>query len=281
MAPKARRTMPELPEVELTRRNLERWLEGRQVMRAEADATRVFRGAKRGEFRRLRGRLVKASRKGKYLLLEFEGGRGLLLHLGMAGKLVRRGGGTLERFSRARLWLDDGTIVHLTDPRLFARVSSHPVAELRALPEIRLLGKDPLTEGLSAGELEALLGKSARPIKVALMDQSKVCGLGNLHAAEALFRARIHPERRAAGLSSVEWRRLRAALFRAIGFALRLEKGDELTYVEEPGAPRSPFWVYGRKGEPCRRCKGRVAAIAQGGRTTFFCPKCQPKGGKR
>ena len=267
--------MPELPEVEFARRALARWLEGRRVVRCEAPATRVFRGARREDFERLRGRLERLERRGKYLLFTFEADQGLLAHLGMTGKFVRRPGGHAEPYSRARMCLDDGQVLHLRDPRLFGRLEPAPAHALAALPAVRALGRDPLVDGLTPTQLAAALGLSRQPLKVALMDQRRLAGLGNIHAAEALFRAGLHPARRPASLSPEEWRRLARAVHQALRFALGHETGEEIAYVEEAGAP-NPFRIYGRAGEPCGRCGARVASFTQAGRTTHFCPRCQP-----
>lgn len=269
--------MPELPEVENARRLLLRWFEGRRVVEAEADATRVFRGADPRAFARLTGRLEALERRGKYLLFTFEGGRGLLGHLGMTGKFVRRPAGHVEPYSRARFRLDDGHVVHLRDPRLFGRLEPVPASRLAGLESVRALGRDPLVDGLSAADLEAALGASRQELKVALMDQGRVAGLGNIHAAEALFRAGLHPGRRAASLAPGEWERLARAIHAALAFGLAEQEreGDDVAYLEEGGSD-NPFLVYGRAGEPCGRCRTPVEHLTQGGRTTHFCPGCQP-----
>ena len=128
--------MPELPEVEIARRNLTRWLGERRIVKAESDATRVFRGAKRAQFDKLRGKLEEANRRGKYLLLQFEGGQGLLTHLGMTGKFVRRPAGEEEPYSRARLHLDSGDVIHFRDPRMFGRLEPTPAAAVRRVAEL-------------------------------------------------------------------------------------------------------------------------------------------------
>lgn len=273
--------MPELPEVEIARRNMERWLSGRTVTRASADArARTFRGADPKQFERIRGRLLKADRRGKYLLLSFEQDRGLLAHLGMTGKLVRRPQGADVLYSRARLTLDDGATVHYVDPRLFGRIEPAPASQLYELEPIRELGPDPVVDGLTPAALEAAVGPSRQPIKVALMDQSRIAGLGNIHAAEALYRARIHPARLPATLTRAEWAKLTKAIHASIQFALQNEDDEEITYVEEPGS-ENPFQIYGRAGEKCARCGTKVKSFTQAGRTTHFCPTCQPKRPKR
>jgi len=267
--------MPELPEVEFARLGLERWLRRARVVKAQAEPTRTFRGAKRARFTRLQGRLERAERKGKYLLLTFEENQGLLAHLGMTGKFVRRKAGQREPYSRARLLLDDGQVIHFLDPRMFGRFEPVPADTLWELPVIRALGVDPLLEGLTARTLQEAVGDSRQPLKVALMDQSRVAGLGNIHAAEALYRARLHPARKPGSLTPEEWQRLARAIHTGLRFALEAEQGEEIEYVEEPGAP-NPFLVYGHAGQPCRRCGTVVQSITQGGRTTHFCPGCQP-----
>lgn len=272
--------MPELPEVEIARRNLARWLGEVPVASAEAERTRIFRGASRASFLRLRGRLVFARRRGKALLLGFERNQGFLSHLGMTGKWVRRPAGHAEPYSRARLRLEDGSVLHYRDPRLFGRIEPAPADALERLPAVARLGRDPLLDGLRGPDLEKLFRGSRTPLKVALMDQHRLAGLGNIHAAEALWRARLSPLRPAAGVQPEEWRRLATAIRAGIRFALGHEESEEVAYVEEPGAA-NPFRVYGQAGRPCPRCRTPVRSVRQGGRSTYFCPRCQPARRKR
>jgi formamidopyrimidine-DNA glycosylase len=273
--------MPELPEVEIARRNLLRWFDGRRVLGAAADRqARSFRGADPADFEQIRGRLENASRRGKYLLLSFEQGRGLLAHLGMTGKFVRRREGQVEPYSRARFHLDDGHVIHFRDMRLFGRIEPVPSSALFHLPVVRALGIDPLVDGLTARSLAKAVGRSRLDLKVALMDQRHIAGLGNIHAAEAVFRARLHPSRKPATLRPDEWRRLARAIRATLRFALESEDAEEIEYVEEPGT-ENPFKIYGRAGEPCPVCRTRVQSFTQGGRTTHFCPSCQPRKPKR
>jgi formamidopyrimidine-DNA glycosylase len=272
--------MPELPEVEIARRNLVRWLEPRRVVKAEADKTRIFRGANRRAFERLHGKLAWTRRRGKYLLVAFEGGEGFLSHLGMTGKWVRREAGQKEPFSKARLHLDDGTVIHFRDPRMFGRIEPVPADRLVSLPAFSALGLDPLEDRLTPKALKEAVGHSRQAIKVALMDQARIAGLGNLHVAEALFRSRLHPARNPSTLEAPEWAALSRGIHATIRFALNSESQEEIEYVEEPGA-ENPFFVYGRRGEKCRRCKTPIETMTQGGRTTYFCPGCQKKRPKR
>ena len=112
---------------------------------------------------------------------------------------------------------------------------------------------------------------------MALLDQRRLAGLGNIHAAEALWRAKLSPLRPASSFTRAEWSRLATAIRAVIRFALRKEGGgDDIAYVEEPGAP-NPFRVYGRAGKPCPRCRSTIRSVPQAGRTTYFCPRCQPR----
>jgi formamidopyrimidine-DNA glycosylase len=276
--------MPELPEVEFARRSVVRWFDGRTLVRCEADhAVRTFRdndpkvlprvAAKK--FEAICGTLVRAERKGKYLMLAFSDGRGVVAHLGMSGKFVKRPPGVQVGWSRARFVLDSGEVIHFSDPRMFGRIEPLPATELRQNASIVALGRDPLSDGLTTEQLKAALSSTKQDLKIALMDQSRVTGLGNIHAAEALFRARVHPGRLPASLSDDEWARLRDGIEAALTFALSLQEGhDDIQYVEEPNST-NPFLIYGREGEPCSVCGTTIRQFVQGGRSTFFCPSCQ------
>jgi formamidopyrimidine-DNA glycosylase len=279
--------VPELPEVEIAARNLRRWAEGKRIARVATDprAARIFRPGDRGGFARaLAGsRIVKVDRRGKHLLVTLEDRRGLPLglwsHLGMTGKWVlREGPDAAPPHARVRLDLDDGRALLYLDPRLFGRQRVVPGADFVALPEVAALGPDPVHDGIDPGRLAGRLRATRRAVKVVLLDQAVLAGVGNIHASESLFAARIDPRRRADGLSTAEVR----ALARAIGASLRrgieMQDGPEIAYVEEPGAP-NPFRVYARDGERCPRCReAEIRRIVQAQRSTFFCPRCQAGG---
>lgn len=270
--------MPELPEVEIARRSLVRWFEGHSLVRTEAEKARTFRSARASDFAKLKGPLTKALRRGKYLMLQF-GGDGLMAHLGMTGKFVKRPAGQAEPYSRARFVLDSGDVIHFKDARMFGELLPAPSGELEALPGVKKLGRDPLVDGLDWQQLKAAMGKTRLDLKVALMDQTRLAGLGNIHAAEALFRSGLHPGRKVLTLSDAEWKSLTKAIHQSLKFGLeeQWEENDgEIQYVEEPGA-ENPFLIYGRAGTACSKCKTKVKSFTQGGRTTHFCPKCQSK----
>jgi len=215
------------------------------------------------------------------LSVAFSSKLGFVGHLGMTGKFLKRPEGEEVRWSRARFILDSGEVIHFQDPRMFGFIDAVPASELSKRPAVAKLGLDPLVDTFDVAALKAALGTSKQPLKVGLMDQERIAGLGNIHAAEALFRSKLHPSRAAVSLADSEWKSLHKATCATLAFAIELEgEGDDIEYVEEPGA-KNPFLVYGRAGTPCRRCKTIVKSFTQGGRTTHFCPTCQPKNPKR
>lgn len=275
--------MPELPEVEIAARNLRRWAGGRRIEAVEAEplARRIFRPASPRTFAAAiaGARVTDVDRRGKQLLLTLEsagGPLGLISHLGMTGKWVRRDAGQPgPSHSRARLRLEDGAVLHYRDPRLFGRLRLVPGARFEDVPEVAALGPDPLLDGVDPERLRARLARVGRPVKVALLDQGLLAGVGNIQASESLFLARIDPRRRARSLSRAEARRLARAVEASVREAIERQEGPEPTYVEEPGAG-NPFRVYAREGEPCPHCRrGRIRRTVQAQRSTYFCPRCQ------
>ncbi|HEX7897218.1 MAG TPA: DNA-formamidopyrimidine glycosylase family protein [Planctomycetota bacterium] len=257
--------MPELPEVEANLRNFAAWCVGRRITGARPAALA----------RRLAGREVKAvERRGKWMLARLGGGAGLGLHLGMTGKIARAEGDVLPRFTRAVFEMSDGGRVCFVDLRRFGRIRAEPSYEaLLRRPEIAAIGPDAL-HALDLRHLREAFASTSRTVKETIMDQRVLGGLGNIYAAEALWRARIHPATAARAIDAPALR----ALARGIRWALRrglreFPKGEVPAYVEE-GAP-NPFFVYARAGEPCRRCRARLQGMVLGGRSTVFCPRCQ------
>jgi formamidopyrimidine-DNA glycosylase len=287
--------MPELPEVEVAARNLQRWGVGQTIraVRTDPRAARLFRPATAKAPRALAGARVREVRRvGKNLLLTLVRGRapvGVWSHLGMTGKWLRRAAtDPTPPATRVELDLAGGARLCYVDRRMFGRFRIVPGARFEALPEIAALGPDPLVNGIDVPALAGRLARLKTPIKVALLDQTLLAGVGNIQASESLFRARIDPRRPARSLSAAEVKRLADAIRRSIDFTLRSFRtagadggGADIGYVEE-GA-QSPFLVYGRAGEPCphrnrganRGPPGTIVRIVQAGRATFFCPRCQ------
>lgn len=263
--------MPELPEVEVARRALARWTEGHTILRAKTGKSRLLGSQSPQKVTRaLTGRRVEAvERRGKHLLVRLSAGGGLYLHLGMTGRLLRDQPG---KHVRLALELEDGHRIHFDDARMFGRIQ---VGRYETLVSRYFdpLGPDPLRDRLTPGALRAILGRSRRAIKVLLMEQRLIAGIGNIQATEALWLAKIDPSAPARSLDTRAISRLARAILESIDRTIRdLESGAK--YLSEGGENR--FFAYGRAGEPCPRCKtGRIARIVQAGRPTFFCPRCQ------
>jgi formamidopyrimidine-DNA glycosylase len=273
--------MPELPEVEIAARQLRSWLEGRRIVAAKAEKSRVIRGQSPQRFATLTGRkLLGIERKGKWMLLAFDDGEGLVSHLGMTGKWIRRKRADAKPpHVRATLELSDDHAVDYRDPRLFGRLVRGKFDQLHRLPAIRELGPDPLAE-IDLERLHRVLTRTKRSLKEGLMDQRVLAGLGNIQVSESLHRARLDPQRPGLSMTPDETRRLADA----IGESLRATLWDEdspepITYVEEGG--ENTFLVYDRARQPCFTCATRIERIVQGGRSTFFCPHCQPSWARR
>jgi formamidopyrimidine-DNA glycosylase len=283
--------VPELPEVEVVRRGLEREVAGREVTSASVTGARtVRRQAPEDLVDRLRGAtLGPAARIGKFLLVPLDdGAETLVIHLRMSGQLLLTvPDRPLARHTHAVLGLSDGRELRFVDPRTFGELF---VAE--SLPggsggspgrpaALAHLGPDPLSARWSAVALgQALAGRKGR-LKLLLMDQRFVAGIGNIYSDEALFEARLRYDRPAGSLSGDEVARLHRAVRMTLREAVR-HRGSSLRdaqYVDlfgAPGAYQLRHRVYGREGEPCPRCGGPVRRIPFGGRSTFLCETCQP-----
>ncbi|MBC7513062.1 MAG: bifunctional DNA-formamidopyrimidine glycosylase/DNA-(apurinic or apyrimidinic site) lyase [Herminiimonas sp.] len=272
--------MPELPEVEVTRRGVAPHVEGQTVTQV------VFRHAGlRWPFPAdldmlLRGKVLRrAGRRGKYLLLAFDHGT-LILHLGMSGHLRILPNPTAPQ-KHDHFDLEVGQqLMRLTDPRRFGAVLWHPAEEgdVGSHLLLRGLGVEPLEAGFSAQLLyQKTRGKTA-PIKQVLLAGDIVVGVGNIYASESLFRAGINPKTPAGRISLARYLKLEAAI-RDILAAAILHGGSTLRdFVGangEAGYFQQSYFVYDRGGQPCRLCSGTVRQIRQGQRSTFYCVNCQ------
>ena len=271
--------MPELPEVETVRRRLEPVLRGRRLDRVEILDARLTRPHDPlGVAAELTGeRVAEVDRRGKYLILRFESGRALLIHLRMTGTLLAGAAPDADPHLRAVVRLDDGAELAYRDVRRFGTWLLAEPDEVGPYLDARL-GREPLEAAFTTRRLaEALAGRRA-PVKAAILDQRRLAGVGNIYADEALWRARIHPLRPAGELDEHELR----ALHRGIRDALRAgiaRQGATLRDYRTPdggsGGMQHEFKVYGREGEPCERCGRPIEKIRAAGRGTWLCPGCQ------
>ncbi len=276
--------MPELPEVETVRRRLVPLLEGRTFEDVEIDDARLTRPFDPAEVaRELVGERVElVDRRGKYLILRFDSGRALLIHLRMTGSVLQ-GPAEGDPHRRAVVRLDDGTSVSYRDVRRFGTWLLLEPAAVEAYVAARV-GREPLAQAYRAKHLaERLEGRQA-PVKAAILDQRTVAGVGNIYADEALWRARIHPLTPAALLGDAEVKLLHKGIRQALQAGLR-RQGSTLRDYRLPdggsGTAQREFKVYGRGGEPCDRCGTPIDKIRVAGRGTWYCPSCQRRVGQR
>lgn len=260
--------MPELPEVEIARRRLAAWTRDQVIVRARVPKSRVLGGQSPKQVRAfLEGRIaIEVERKGKSMLVRLSDGGALHLHLGMTGEIVLAGEASHVRLE---LELEGGARVQFDDPRMFGRVAVGPWAALET-KYFGALGRDALR--ISAKDLFEVLLRSKRPIKTVLMDQARIAGVGNIYASEALWIARIDPMRAANAIVQREVELLIKAIRSTMRAAIaRLAAGER--YLSRGGENR--FRVYGHEGEPCPRCRLPLQRFELGGRSTFWCRRCQ------
>ena len=274
--------MPELPEVETIRARLAPRLEGRRFERVRIADPRLTRPEPpEAVAATLQGEQVRAvSRRGKYLVFEFESGRHLLIHLRMTGNVEHpaHGGFDADPYRRAVVTLDDGSDVAYRDVRRFGTWTLLEPGELDDYFAARRLGGEPLERTFTSRALARVFAGRRAPVKAALLDQRAAAGIGNIYADEALWRARIHPLRAAGSLTPEEIARLRKGIRAALEMGIARQGATLRDYRDPDGARgrmQDEFRVYGRAGEPCHRCGTPVEKIRAAGRGTWFCPSCQ------
>lgn len=275
--------MPELPEVETTRRLVASALEGATIADVVVGRERMLRRHDRpGDFaRRMRGReIVLVGRHGKFLLTLLDGDITWVTHLGMSGRVsLVPSTEPLLPHSNVVVSLDTGTDFRLIDPRTFGFVAAYTPQEL-AESSLGRLGRDALGDMPRVSELRGLLNGRAAPIKALLLDQAILAGVGNIYADESLYLAHIAPMRPGGSLTDGEIKALRKAIRQTLERALRrggtsLEDRAYLLPDGRAGEYVSRLRVYGREGEACRRCGGLVVRDVIRQRSSFWCPGCQ------
>jgi len=268
--------MPELPEIEVTRRGLAQQLAGRTISGVEIREARL-RWPVPGSLRSLAGRTVKAvRRRGKYLLVDCGDGH-LILHLGMSGSLrVLPPGTPAGKHDHFDLVLGD-RVLRLRDPRRFGAVL-WASGRVEAHPLLAGLGVEPLSRALDPQRLHRLTRDHRISIKQFLMDARRIVGVGNIYASESLFRAGINPRLPASRISLEKCGKLAAAIKRTLRAAIRAGGSSLRDFVGADGNRghfQSRTRVYDREGKPCRRCRTPIRRIVQAGRSTYYCPCCQ------
>lgn len=269
--------MPELPEVETTVRGLRAVLAGRRLTRIEPRRADIRRPIPVDLRQRLTGAtVVGLGRRAKYGLIDVDRGDTLIFHLGMSGRW-RIDPASIGPHDHLLIETDDGRTLALNDPRRFGSLDLVETAALDEWPPFRALGPEPLGPDFTAAWLKAKLAGRIAAIKLLLLDQRIVAGLGNIYVCEALNVARISPIRPAGTLSLPRLRRLVEAVHEVLASAIAAGGSTLRDFAHPDGALgyfSKQFRVYGREGRPCP-CGGTVARRVDGGRSTFWCPRCQ------
>lgn len=271
--------MPELPEVETIRRDLEPLVTGRTITGVEVDpATLPLLAGTTFDVleSNLVGRTIRSlGRRGKYLLFELDDGRWFVAHLRMTGRLVwRPHNAPPEQYQRARLMLDNGCDLRWSDLRKFGTWRIYD----RLDDLLAKLGPEPIDENFDLRTFRAALAGRTAPVKAVLLDQRRMAGLGNIYVDEALFQARIRPDTPAGELSSAAVKRLHQAVRDVLERGIEYRGASFRDYVDgqgNQGQQHMYVQVFRRDGKPCYTCGTIIQKTVVGGRGTHFCPRCQ------
>ena len=269
--------MPELPEVETTVRGLARVLEGQCLARVQANRADLRRPFPPDLVQTLTGARVSAlGRRAKYGLIHTDRGQTLVFHLGMSGRW-RIDPAAHDKHDHFVLETESGHVLALNDARRFGSLDLVATDALEHWPQFAAMGPEPLGEGLSPAHLKAAFAERKQAIKLLLLDQRIVAGLGNIYVCEALFRAGISPTKPAGRVTLLALQRLVPAIRQVLEESI-VDGGSTLRDYAQPdgelGYFATRFLVYDREGETCR-CGGTIRRIAQGGRSSWYCPSCQ------
>lgn len=277
--------MPELPEVELVARSLDRLVSHRRIERAQLLRPRLALETTPRKFARyLRGaEILRVTRRGKHILFELSGGRFLVTHLRMTGRfLLLPAAREFPAHTHAVFYLDDARRLVFSDQRHFGMMKTVTLDGLSNARELRGLAPEPFSEEFTPQYLRAALAGSRRTLKETLIDQKKVTGLGNIYAAEVLFLARVSPFVVSAAVAPRRVSRLHRAIVEVL--AESIAHGSTMNVDPENidgsyfgGAYEGHWRVYGREGEPCPSCRARIRRVTHAGRSTYFCPRCQSR----
>jgi formamidopyrimidine-DNA glycosylase len=277
--------MPELPEVEMVVRHLQKLVTHRTIVKAQLKLPRLAPDNTPRQFALWlkQARIEAVTRRGKHILLHFDNARSLLVHLRMTGRFLY-----LEnhqpniKHTHALFTLDNDKKLLFVDPRQFGLMYLTRTEELPASKHLTQLAPEPFSEDFTAAHLHAVLKRSKQPIKLTLLDQTKVLGLGNIYASEALHRARVNPRLSAHQLSHPRavalHREIIAVLAEAIANNSTMNTNPEdISGSYTGGVYETMTKVYERAGLPCYTCQTLIRRLVQGGRSTYYCPRCQKK----
>jgi formamidopyrimidine-DNA glycosylase len=269
-----------MPEVETVARKLRRAVVGKRISAVSLSGLPLRRPIAEDFGRTLQGRAIrKIHRRGKYLIVELSPRAFWVIHLGMSGRIYWRSpDAAFRKHVHATIRFSDCSELHYQDHRRFGLLASYEVRRLEDIPELQALGEDPLSRHFTRDVLWDRLAASRQPVKSWLLDQRRIAGLGNIYACEALFCARIHPERRCSTIGRPAAGRLVEAIREVLRSGIRHGGTSFSDFVDTDGvsgAHQRHLWVFQREGEKCMRCAAKIQRIVQGGRSSFYCPRCQ------
>ena len=286
--------MPELPEVETLKLGLRKYFVGHKILDIEIRVSKIFQGDKALV---IGARVTDIKRVGKGLIIELDNDFDLVVHLKMTGQMIYRGSETKNvvlskkaggkvpsKYSHVIFSLDKGSKLYFNDLRRFGYIKVIKKQNLENLPFFKEMGPEPFKntdfgqKTLNFSDFKTILSKSGLPIKVLLMDQKKIGGIGNIYANEALYEAKISPTRKAKEVGEKEAEVLFDAIYEVINRGLKFGGSSDENFVNvlgQDGQYQQHFLVYGREKEKCKRCGATFEKIQLGGRGTYFCPKCQ------
>lgn len=279
--------MPELPEVESIRRQLEKYVVGHTIVDIEVRNEKSFRKDREQGI----GYKAKGVRRfGKVLVMDLTNGHSIVAHVKMTGQFIYRGpnlhdpklsekvlGGIGGKHTHVIFHLDKGGELYFNDVRKFGWIEVHPTAEIEKHQFIEKLGPEPLKD-LTPEVFSKIIHSSNKPIKNLIMDQEKISGVGNIYANDALYLAKIHPARQANSLSDEETKKLFDDIEKVLKKGIEKGGASERSFVTPDGSEGSYqdiSLVYDKEGKPCAFCGTKIEKFKLGGRGTYFCPKCQ------
>ncbi len=275
--------MPELPEVELVAKSLDKLVKNRQIISAELLRDRLAPENPPAEFaEKLKNATINSvGRRGKHILFDLDNGRTLIVHLRMSGRFrLLPPERELPKFTHAIFYFADEMRLVFSDQRHFGFMKIVETAQLSEAKEIKKLAPEPFSEDFNLKYFRAILKKSKKSLKEFLLDQTKVTGLGNIYASEAMFMAKVNPQTPADKLSAkkagILFEKIREVLAESIAHGSTMNVDAENIDGSYYGGGYELSWrVYDRENEACAVCETKIERLKQGGRSTYFCPKCQ------
>lgn len=271
--------MPELPEVETIKRYLEKVIVGKKITAVEVLSKKQFLGKAKDI---IGAKIIGLERRAKYLIVKLSNRKNLLIHLKLTGQLVWTPGANADlpgKTTRIIIRFDKGTLF-FNDMRKFGWLKITRSAKCKVQSELEKLGPEPFSKDFNESYLKNIFSKTARPIKLVLLDQEKIAGIGNIYANEALFETKINPQKPAKTLNQKEISRLKQAIVYVLKQGIKYggsSAADE-AYIKPDGSRgnyQQHFLVYQKQGQKCPKCSTVIKRVNLGGRGTFFCPACQ------